>query len=278
MLIKTINQLMNKFTYLIALCLGGAMLFSSCKKIEGPGGTSSITGNVSGLTLSSSGGNAAEQEVTTIICTHADGIGGSILDNSDYFLLNTPNGGTNYYVWYENTNWLGQDPNLSGRTGIKITYSNSESNVTIAINTEAAISAAASGDYTVSILNDMLTITNVAFGEVADADDMNTPFSVDILNQGKSALSGTSSSVEGPMVDERVYIIYGEEDFYSESIRTDANGDFQFKGLTPGDYRIYAFSVDTLSPVFAEMQVEVSATISDKKEVVSAPSMYLVKD
>jgi hypothetical protein len=269
---------MNKLTYFAALLIGGTLLFSSCKKIEGPGGTSSITGNLSGLTIKTSGNNQAEQEVTTIICTHADGVGGSILDNSDYFILNTPNGGTNYYVWYENTNWLGQDPNLSGRTGIKVTYSNSESNVTIAINTEAAITAAASADFTVSILNDMLTVTNVAFGEVADADDMNTPFSVDVLNQGKSAVIGSTTSIEGPMVDERVYIIYGEEDFYSESVRTDANGDYQFTGLTRGDYRIYAFSVDTLSPTLAQKQVEVSATIANKKEVVSAPALYIVKD
>ncbi|MDG1659240.1 MAG: hypothetical protein P8H56_11705, partial [Crocinitomicaceae bacterium] len=61
------------------------------------------------------------------------------------------------------------------------------------------------------------------------------------------------------------------EDFYSESVRTDANGNYQFKGLTEGDYTIYALSLDTLSAGLTVMEVVVSASISDKKQVVSAP-------
>ena len=269
---------MRLLSYFSLTVLGSALIFASCKKVEGPGGTSAISGNVSGLILSSSGGGTAEQEVTTVICAHADGVSGSILDNSDYFLLNTPDGGTNYYVWYENTNWLGQDPGLSGRTGIKVTYSNSESSVTIATNTATAISTAASSDFSVSVANDIVTITNVSFGEVIDADDMNTPFAVDVSNQGKSATGGSSSSIEAAMADERVYIKYGAEDFYSESVRTDANGNYQFKGLTEGDYTIYALSLDTLSAGLTVMEVVVSASISDKKQVVSAPDLFIVKD
>lgn len=263
--------------YKLLLVTGVTMLaLTSCKKVEGPGGTSSITGNVTGKIMSGSSGKNAEAEVTTVICSHADGVDGSILDNSDYFLLNTPAGGTNYYVWYENTNWLGQDPGLSGRTGIKVTYSNNESNVTIAANTAAALIAGASADYTVTVDNDILTITNKVVGESVDADNANTPFSVDVANQGKAASSGSSSSIEGPIADERVYLIYGDEDFYSESVRTDVDGNYQFKGLTKGNYRIYAFSIDTNSNGLL-VQQEVSAEIVNKKEVVTAPSIQIVK-
>lgn len=268
--------MMNKFTSYSLFVACSIFLITSCKKVEGPGGTSAITGNLSGITLSSSGGGVAEQEITTVICTHADGIGGSILDNSDYFLLNTPSG-VNYYIWYENTNWLGQDPGLSGRIGIKVTYSNSESNVTVATNTAAAIVAGASADFTVSVSNDVVTIINVAYGEVIDADDINTPFAVDVSNQGKSASGGNSTSTTGVIADERVYIKYGDEDFYSETVRTDANGDYQFKGLTSGDYKIFAFSIDTLSPTLDLIEVEVSTSITEKKQVVTAPALTIVR-
>lgn len=258
--------------------LAVAMLsISSCQKEPGPGGTSSISGNVMGQILTGNNGGSAEQEVTTIICTHANGVDGSILDNSDYFLLNTPNGGTNYYVWYENTNWPGQDPGLSGRTAIKVTYSNSESNVTIATNTAAAISANASADFTVSQNGDILTITNVVTGEVTDADEVNTPFIVDVANQGQSATGGTGSYIEAPIADERVYLIYGDEDTYSESVRTDENGNYQFKGLTKGKYRVFAFSINTNDPNGLLEQIEVEAEITKNKEVVTADQLTIVQ-
>ena len=110
----------------IVILFSLALIFFTigCKKVAGPGGNSSIKGNVQGTFIGNN--NPAEKEVTSIICNHANGVSGSILDNSDYFLINTPGNSTNYYVWYENTNWLGQDPALQGRTAIKVTYSNSE--------------------------------------------------------------------------------------------------------------------------------------------------------
>lgn len=267
-----------KHTYkAIAFALVSTLALSSCSKTEGKGGTSSIQGEVNGITLIGNSGNIAEKEITTVICTHADGVGGSILDNSDYFLLNTPNGGPLYYVWYENTNWLGQDPGLSGRTGIKVTYSNSQSNVTIANNTMTAINTIASADFTATINSDIVTIENNSTGEVVDADDVNTPFVIDTQNQGKGATSGSGSQVSGPIIDERVYIIYGEEDFYSESVRTDENGKYQFTGLTKGDYRVFSFSLDTVSAGGLLHQIEVAASIDKNKTVTEAPVISIVK-
>ncbi|MCJ8289958.1 MAG: hypothetical protein HRT58_09870 [Crocinitomicaceae bacterium] len=250
--------------------------FTSCKKVEGPGGSSSITGTLKGKTIQGSSGSA-KFEVTHVITTHANGVDGSILDNSDYFLLNTPNGGTYYYVWYENTNFLGQDPNLAGRTGIKVTYSNSESNVSIATNTLTAIQSMASADFSASRVGDIITLTNLEIGEVPDADEVNTPFIVDVATQGKSVTGSSSLSAEALVADERIYIIYGDEDFYSESVRTDENGMFQFNGLTRGDYLVYAFSIDTLSSTGQMTRSELSASITGKKQVVDAGQLMIVK-
>ena len=250
--------------------------FTSCKKVEGPGGSSSIKGKLMGSIIQGSS-SEARSEITHITITHANGVDGSILDNSDYFLLNTPNGGTYYYVWFENSNFPGQDPSLSGRTGIKVTYSNSASNVTIASNTEAAIQSGASADFTVSRIGDILTITNTAIGEVPDADDVNTPFIVDVATQGRSATGSSSLSNEAAIADERIYIIYGEEDFYSESVRTDQAGNFQFTGLTRGDYRVFALSVDTLSASGGMVRSELSASITEKEQVVDAGQLNIIK-
>jgi hypothetical protein len=146
----------------------------------------------------------------------------------------------------------------------------------MATNTMAAMQAATGSDFTYSLSGDMLTITDSNVGVVADADNMNSPFSIDVLNQGKSAAASAGTGVEGPIIDERVYLIYGDEDFYSESVRTDNEGNYQFKGLNKGSYRIYAFSKDTLNTNF-DVKVEVSTEITKNKTVVEASDIYLIK-
>ena len=112
---------------------------------------------------------------------------------------------------------------------------------------------------------------------MTDADELSSNILIDIQNQGKGVTIGGSSYVDGPLVDERVYLIYGDETFYSESVRTDANGNYQFKNLNRGDYTIYAFSEDTLNPGGSMIQVETTATIANKKEMVSAANLFVVQ-
>ena len=44
-----------------------------------------------------------------------------------------------------------------------------------------------------------------------------------------------------PLMDARVYIIYGDHDFYDDDVRTGPDGLFVFSWLRKGDYRVYAF-------------------------------------
>lgn len=210
----------------------------------------------------------SEPEIFHITCTE-----GAIIDDNDYLLLNTPDG-TGYYLWFDNTNWLGGDPGLSGRTGIKVVYDFYESNATIAANVADAIQTMAGSDYIISVSNDIVTLTCSQNGSVVDAEDINSPLSIDVENQGKGGTSGISS-IEIPAADERVYIIYGDEDFYSESVRTDADGTFQFKGLRKGNYRVYVFSTDTIDQ--SVVQVEVNTEISKNKTVVDAGTLNIIK-
>lgn len=40
----------------------------------------------------------------------------------------------------------------------------------------------------------------------------------------------------------RVYIVFGDDDFYSDEIRTDYEGKFKFSYLYAGDYTVYTYS------------------------------------
>jgi hypothetical protein len=152
-----------------------------------------------------------------------------------------------------------------------------ESNVLIATKTATAIQTIAGADFEVTRVADIVTVTNKIVGEVPDAEEVNTPFIVDTAIQGKSAVSSTTLSAEGPIADERVFLIYGGEDFYSESVRTDENGRYQFKGLTRGDYRVYTFSVDPNSTTGQLIRTEVSGSITDKKQVVEVADLTIIK-
>ncbi len=245
---------------------------TSCKKEAGSGGTSSIKGTLTGRIYTGNSGSTAESEVTQI--TLPDG---SDISDGEYILLNTPNNGTYYYVWFKWDNGAAPDPGLSGRTGIQVTFNFSQSNTTLAANVASAIQSIASTDFDVTVSNDIITITNTTTGDVPDADELTSNVLIDIANQGKSNVGGTSTYTEGPIVDERVYIVYGDDAFYSEDVRTDAQGNYQFKGLNRGDYRIFAYTQDTLNPSAGLKEVSVSATISEKKEVVQASNLFIIQ-
>ncbi len=76
--------------------------------------------------------------------------------------------------------------------------------------------------------------------------------------------------------DERVYIIYGDDDFYGNDVRSYYDGSYCFQHLQKGSYHIYAYEdcsncESDLSPVM------VTAEISKNKETATAPDIELTK-
>lgn len=71
-------------------------------------------------------------------------------------------------------------------------------------------------------------------------------------------------------VDVDVYIIYGDETSYGDKVKTNGNGEFEFRYLRKGNYRIYAISEERIGNTNDSKQVavEVEATITSKKQVV----------
>ncbi len=48
-----------------------------------------------------------------------------------------------------------------------------------------------------------------------------------------------------PAEDVYVYLVFGDNTGYDRRIKTDYNGNFFFKYLYPGDYKVYVYSTDS---------------------------------
>jgi len=263
---KLMTSALRSYSYFTLILF---MLFS-CAKIEGPGGSSAITGNLSGRSYSYSNGSNGEQEITNITIPN-----GNNIEDGEYVLLNTPNGGTLYYIWFKWDNGLAPNPNLSGRTPIQVSFSFTQNNTTVAQNMSNAILDIAGEDFTVDVNNDIVIISNIQNGEVTDAEEFTQNITVDISNQGNDYTNEGATFTEGPIVDNRVYLIYGNDAFYSEDTRTDAECNYQFRNLNRGNYTVFAYSVDTLHPDEEPYAVRHSVIINERKEIVQAPGIFI---
>lgn len=247
-----------KYTFILLALLAAT---TSCKKIEGPGGTSAIRGQLTGQDFS-----FGEKEITTISFTT-----GATLEHGDYWLLNSTDNSKLYYIYYTNPNWISSaDPQLQGRIGIAVSFNYSDSNIDLAQRTMDSISQIADLPFSLALTQDILTITSNSNGEVVDADDYSTPFTIDISNQG----SPNSISESFGRGGERVYIIYGQNEYASNSVRTNENGMFSFEGLQKGSYTIYALSEDTLQNGKFN-KISKTIMITDKKQIIDAGDYHV---
>lgn len=81
-----------------------------------------------------------------------------------------------------------------------------------------------------------------------------------------------------PSADEDVFIIYGNDRSYSQRVRTNYEGIYEFKYLRKGDYTIYAYSKDsTLTLVSGIIPVIRKVTIKDNKQTVEAADMKIFR-
>jgi hypothetical protein len=238
----------------ICILLSLVTLIAACKKIEGPGGTSSIRGELIGQDFS-----FGDKEVTTISFSSC-----ATLEHGDYWLLNSTDSSKLYYIYYTNPTWISSaDPQLEGRIGIPVSFNYSDSNLEIAQRTMDSLNEQGNLPFVLSLSQDILTVTSKYSGEVVDADDYTTPFTVDVSNQGTPNTLGNSFGRAG----ERLYIIYGQNAYASNSARTDENGRFSFEGLQIGSYTVYALSEDTLQNGKFN-RISKTIQITEKKQIV----------
>jgi len=124
-----------------------AIAFSSCEKIAGPGGTSTITGTVSGINETDGQYESIEITVTP----------GSLLEHGDYFIVNQLTG-ENFYFYFSNPVWVtSADPALQGRTGVEIEFSYDDTDLEIANKVDAALSSNLSAGFNINTVGDIIT-------------------------------------------------------------------------------------------------------------------------
>ncbi|MEI8048412.1 MAG: hypothetical protein WCI92_13590 [Bacteroidota bacterium] len=81
-----------------------------------------------------------------------------------------------------------------------------------------------------------------------------------------------------PAADEDVYLIYGSDRSYSQRVRSNYNGIYEFKYLRPGDYKVYVYSKDsTLTLPSGIYAVTTDVKIEDNKQTVEAAELKIFR-
>jgi hypothetical protein len=79
-------------------------------------------------------------------------------------------------------------------------------------------------------------------------------------------------------MEERVYIVYGDHDFYDDDIRTSYDGTYAFENLRKGTYTIFAYSEDsTSSPLGETYPIIHTVEITDENQTIDVPLMELLR-
>ena len=104
---------------------------------------------------------------------------------------------------------------------------------------------------------------------------------------GSSTITGTVITVEYSKYnnqivrwynanEEDVYIVYGDNDFCGDRVRTDKSGKYEFKYLTKGEYTLYAYS-DDLNNYDLKTTQGVNTKIDANSSTITAPNISIIK-
>ena len=210
------------------------------------------------LTLASGVVTPAVAQVTTIL-TSADT---SVSLNNKYFLISSPT--VDYYVWY-NVDTLGVDPAVAGRTGIEVAILSTDDEDAVAIATKAIVEAVGGSEYqyeigyilagvfTVGVVNNVLTITNISRGSAVDSEAGDSGFTVTTTQQGVDPVEEITS-VEA-VSDTGLYL---------------NNKYFLISSPTVGYYVWYNVNATGVDPAVAgRTPIEVALDINDNAEAVA---------
>jgi hypothetical protein len=78
-------------------------------------------------------------------------------------------------------------------------------------------------------------------------------------------------------MEQRVYLVYGDDSMYGEEIRTHYDGSFRFDFLTKGKYTVYVYSKDsTFTIPGGQYPLKVEFEITDKKEEVDLGTLTIL--
>lgn len=80
--------------------------------------------------------------------------------------------------------------------------------------------------------------------------------------------------IEYPAVEERVYIIYGDNAYYADETRTNFDGSFRFDFLYKGEYQIFVYSECLACPGGTE-PIFVDIDLEERKQEFITDTIYV---
>lgn len=81
-----------------------------------------------------------------------------------------------------------------------------------------------------------------------------------------------------PAADEDVFLTYGDDRSYSQRIRSNYEGIYEFKYLRSGDYSIYVYSKDSTLTLASEIYAVVKdITIDNDRQTVEVEEIKIFK-
>lgn len=86
----------------------------------------------------------------------------------------------------------------------------------------------------------------------------------------------TDTLASYPGKDIYVYIKYGEHSGFDKRIKTDYNGNYLFDHLYPGDYEVYTYSADPVSPDGLRAVV-LNTTIEKRDENITLDTLEILQ-
>ena len=88
----------------------------------------------------------------------------------------------------------------------------------------------------------------------------------------------TVLEAEYAATDEWVYIIYGDEVNYGDRVRTNYKGEFEFKYLRQGNYKVYVYSKDsTLQSPSGQTAMVKEVNLNKNKQTLSLDVITIFK-
>jgi len=83
-----------------------------------------------------------------------------------------------------------------------------------------------------------------------------------------------------PAQEYEVYLIYGDDDFYGDRVRTSYDGYFEFSYLREGDYTVFVYSKDKsldYNTTSKKIPIIREVSITSKKQKLIVDDMIVVK-
>jgi hypothetical protein len=95
-----------------------------------------------------------------------------------------------------------------------------------------------------------------------------------ILQQDINNNTGQPTGDPYPAQEQKVYIIYGDNDYFDDDIDTDPEGNYEFRWLRKGSYTLFVYSECPTCAGGQEVK-RVTVEIGDKKEVLEVPTITI---